>query len=102
MPADRPVLELAVTLEPSHMAIAQFDPLPVTHMPVTVADAAEIENLVTITDTPSPDGCCSTAQPTKYALQASAETRLRGRPQAAGWRRSARFRQRDCNGSGST
>ena len=52
MPADRPVLGLAVTLEPYHMANAQFDPLPATRTPVTAADAAEIENLVTITDTP--------------------------------------------------
>jgi hypothetical protein len=52
VPADRPVLGLAVTLEPFHMANAQFDPLPATRTPVTVADAAEIENLVTITDTP--------------------------------------------------
>ena len=50
VPADRPVLGLAVTLEPFHMANAQFDPLPSTRTPVTVADAAEIENLVTITD----------------------------------------------------
>ena len=52
VPADRPVLGLAVTLEPFHMANAQFDPPPTTRTPVTVADAAEIENLVTITDTP--------------------------------------------------
>ena len=52
VPADRPVLGLAVTLEPFHMANAQFDPLPATRTPVTVADAAEIENLVTITDMP--------------------------------------------------
>ena len=52
VPADRPVLGLAVTLEPFHMANAQFDPLPATRTPVTVADAAEIEHLVTITDTP--------------------------------------------------
>jgi hypothetical protein len=52
VPADRPVLGLAVTLEPFHMANAQFDPLPATCIPVTVADAAELENLVTTTDTP--------------------------------------------------
>jgi hypothetical protein len=52
IPADRPVLGLAVTLEPFHMANAQFDPLPATSTPVTVVDAAEIEKLVTITDTP--------------------------------------------------
>ena len=34
------------------MANAPFDLLPATRTPVTVADAAEIENLVTITDTP--------------------------------------------------
>jgi hypothetical protein len=50
VPADRSVLGLAATLEPFHMANAQFDPLPSTRTPVTVADAAEIENLVTITD----------------------------------------------------
>jgi hypothetical protein len=50
VPAGRPVLGLAATLEPFHMANAQFDPLPSTRTPVTVADAAEIENLVTITD----------------------------------------------------
>jgi hypothetical protein len=52
VPADLPVLGLAVTLEPFHMANAGFDPLPATRVPVTVADAAEIENLVTITGTP--------------------------------------------------
>jgi hypothetical protein len=52
VPADRPVLGLAVTLEPFHVANAQFDPLPATRTPVTVVDATEIENLVTITDMP--------------------------------------------------
>lgn len=52
VPAGRPILGLAVTLEPFHLANARFDPLTVTRTPVTVADAAEIENLVTITDTP--------------------------------------------------
>ena len=51
VPADRPVLGLAVTLEPFHIANA-FSLLPTGHTPVTVADAAEIEVLVTITDTP--------------------------------------------------
>ena len=49
VPADRPVLGLAVTLEPFHIANAGFDPFPATRTPVTVADAAEIENLATIT-----------------------------------------------------
>ncbi|HLI37752.1 MAG TPA: hypothetical protein VKV80_10485 [Streptosporangiaceae bacterium] len=54
VPADRPVLGMAVTLEPFHLANAPFlhELLPVTHIPVTVADAAEAEALVTITDTP--------------------------------------------------
>jgi hypothetical protein len=51
VPADRPVLGLAVTLEPFHIANA-FILLPAGRTPVTVADAAEIEVLVTITDTP--------------------------------------------------
>ena len=51
VPADRPVLGLAVTLEPFHIANA-FSLLPAGRTPVTVADAAEIEVLVTITDTP--------------------------------------------------
>jgi hypothetical protein len=50
VPADRPVLGLAVTLEPFHIANA-FSLLPAGRTPVTVADAAEIEVLVTITDT---------------------------------------------------
>jgi hypothetical protein len=49
VPAGRPVLGLAVTLEPFHVANAGFDPFPVTRTPVTVADAAEIENLATVT-----------------------------------------------------
>jgi hypothetical protein len=49
VPTDRPVLGLAVTLEPFHIANAGFDPFPVTRTPVTVADASEIENLATIT-----------------------------------------------------
>jgi hypothetical protein len=49
VPAGRPVLGLAVTLEPFHIANAGFDPFPATRIPVTVADAAEIENLATIT-----------------------------------------------------
>jgi hypothetical protein len=52
VPADRPVLGLAVTLEPFHIANAPFNLLPPTHTPVTIADAAEIEVLVTITDIP--------------------------------------------------
>lgn len=52
VPADRPVLGLAVTLEPFHIANAPFNLLPPAHTSVTVADAAEIEVLVTITDTP--------------------------------------------------
>lgn len=46
---------MAVTLEPSHLANAPFlrDLLPATRTPVAVADAAEIEGLVTITDTPT-------------------------------------------------
>jgi hypothetical protein len=51
VPDGLPVLGLAVTLEPFHIANAGFDPLPATRTPVTVADAAEIEDLVTITDT---------------------------------------------------
>jgi hypothetical protein len=51
VPADRPVLGLVVTLEPFHIANA-FSLLPAGRTPVTVADAAEIEVLVTITDTP--------------------------------------------------
>jgi hypothetical protein len=51
VPADRPVLGLAVTLEPFHVANAPFNLLPAARTPVTVADAAEIEVLVTITGT---------------------------------------------------
>jgi hypothetical protein len=52
VPADRLVLGMAVTLEPFHLANAPFlhDFLSATRMPVTAADAAEIEGLVTITD----------------------------------------------------
>ena len=49
VPAGRPVLGLAVTLEPFHIANAGFDLFPATRTPVTVADAAEIENLATVT-----------------------------------------------------
>ena len=49
VPAGRPILGLAVTLEPFHIANAGFDPFPVTRTPVTVADASEIENLATTT-----------------------------------------------------
>jgi hypothetical protein len=49
VPDGRPVLGLAVTLEPFHIANAGFDPFPATRTPVTVADSAEIENLATIT-----------------------------------------------------
>jgi hypothetical protein len=52
VPADLPRLGLAVTLEPFHMANAGFDPLPPARTSVTVADSAEIETLVTITDSP--------------------------------------------------
>lgn len=50
VPANRPVLGL-VTLEPFHIANT-FSLLPAGRTPVTIADAAEIEVLVTITDTP--------------------------------------------------
>jgi hypothetical protein len=49
VPAGRPVLGLAVTLEPFHVANAGFDVLPAIRTPVTVADAAEIEKLATVT-----------------------------------------------------
>ena len=52
VPVGRPLLGLVVTLEPFHVANAGFDPLPTTTTHITVADAAEIENLVTITDMP--------------------------------------------------
>jgi hypothetical protein len=52
VPADRPVLGMAVTLEPFHMANAPFDLLPPATTPTTVTSAAELEVLVTITDTP--------------------------------------------------
>lgn len=49
VPAGRPVLGLAVTLEPFHIANAGFDVPPATRTPVIVADAAEIETLATVT-----------------------------------------------------
>lgn len=49
VPTGRPVLGLAVTLEPFHIANVGFDLFPVTRTPVTVADVTEIENLATIT-----------------------------------------------------
>lgn len=52
VPADRPVLGLTVTLEPFHVANAPFSLLPEARTRVTIADAAEIELLVTITDMP--------------------------------------------------
>lgn len=52
VPVGLPILGLAVTLEPFHVANAGFDPLPATTTHITVADAAEIETLVTITDMP--------------------------------------------------
>ena len=55
VPADRQILGMAVTLEPFHLANAPFlrDLLPATQTPVAVADAAEVESLVTITDMPA-------------------------------------------------
>ena len=50
MPAGRPVLGLAVMLEPFHIANA-LSLRPAGRTPVTVADSAEIEVLVTITET---------------------------------------------------
>jgi hypothetical protein len=50
VPEGRPVLGLVVTLEPFHIANA-FGLLPAGRTPVSVVDAAEIEVLVTITDT---------------------------------------------------
>lgn len=52
VPADRPILGMAVTLEPFHLANAPFlhDLLPSTRTPVAVAAAVEIEDLVSITD----------------------------------------------------
>jgi hypothetical protein len=52
VPKDRPVLGLAVTLEPFHIANTAFALLPPSQTPVTVASGAEIEDLVTITDIP--------------------------------------------------
>lgn len=62
VPADRPVLGLAVTLEPFHIANA-FSLLPAGRTPVTVADAAEIEVLVTVTERRRA-GSCWNAPPT--------------------------------------
>jgi hypothetical protein len=52
VPAGRPLLGMAVTLEPFHLANAPFlhDLLPATSTSVAVAGIAEVENLVTITD----------------------------------------------------
>jgi hypothetical protein len=52
VPAGRPILGMAVTLEPFHVANGPFDLLPAANTRVTVADAAEVEVLVTVTDTP--------------------------------------------------
>lgn len=51
VPTDRPMLGLAVTLEPFHVANA-FELVPSGRTPVMIADAAEVEVLVTLTDTP--------------------------------------------------
>jgi len=66
VPAGLPVLGVAVTLEPFHLANAPFlhDLLPATRTPVTVADAAEIESLVTIADMP----------PSQLLLELAADT----------------------------
>jgi hypothetical protein len=54
IPGDRPILGMAVTLEPFYLTEAPFLRyfLPETQVPVSVASAAEIEELVTITDSP--------------------------------------------------
>lgn len=52
IPNDRPILGLAVTLEPFYLANASnLGPsLPTTQTPVCVASAADVEGMVTITD----------------------------------------------------
>jgi hypothetical protein len=54
VPADRPVLGLIVTMEPFHIVNAplQRPLLPATTVPVTVCSISELEDLVTITDSP--------------------------------------------------
>jgi hypothetical protein len=82
VPADRPVLGMAVTLEPFHVANAPFDLLPAARTPVTVADAAEIEVLVTITDTPPGrlllDRAADTVRST-WSLDTALQDHARGR-----------------------
>ncbi|MER5556263.1 hypothetical protein ABT001_32185 [Streptomyces sp. NPDC002793] len=54
MPTDRPVQELIVTMEPFHIVNApmQRPLLPATTVPVTVCSVGELEDMLTITDTP--------------------------------------------------
>jgi hypothetical protein len=52
VPAGQPILGMAITLEPFHLANAPFlyDLLPSTQTSIAIADAAEVEDLVTLTD----------------------------------------------------
>ncbi|MFI1303380.1 hypothetical protein [Streptomyces sioyaensis] len=54
VPSERPVHGLIVTMEPFHIVNApvQRPQLPATTVPVTVCSISELENMVTITDTP--------------------------------------------------
>ncbi|MEU1502888.1 hypothetical protein [Streptomyces sp. NPDC005732] len=54
VPTDRPMHGLIVTMEPFHIVNApvQRPQLPATAVPVTACSISELENLVTITDTP--------------------------------------------------
>ncbi|MGI5274946.1 hypothetical protein, partial [Streptomyces rochei] len=54
VPTDRPVQGLIVTMEPFHIVNAplQRPLLPATTVPVTVCSISELEDMVTITDTP--------------------------------------------------
>lgn len=91
-PTDRPVHGLIVTMEPFHIVNAPLQRalLPATTVPVTVCSISELENMVTITDTPLGRLLlerAADAQRSAYALREalSGHTQARNAVLDAGW-----------------
>ncbi|MDT0616281.1 hypothetical protein RM812_40005 [Streptomyces sp. DSM 40712] len=92
VPTDRPVHGLIVTMEPFHIVNAplQRPLLPATTVPITVCSISELEDMVTITDTPVGRLLlerAADAQRSTYALREalSGHTHARNAVLDAGW-----------------
>ncbi|MEY9842782.1 nuclease-related domain-containing protein [Streptacidiphilus sp. EB103A] len=93
IPTDRPLIGMAVTLEPFHLVNSPFlkSALPTTSLPVLTASSYELELLVTVSDTSVPKLLLdrqAAADQSTYSLKAAlgGHQRRENSVLAAGWR----------------